>query len=349
MKLTDGMKGLFFGAAVFALAAGAGARQVPAFPDDVREGLRTMEENVYGRRPDMSGFTPRVEVIESRRSVGLPSLRKRLRMNTMTPLGERTFEAMAYFPVEAKGRVPVFVYISYGVDDHFTGRWPVKELIQRGCATASFSYWDVLPDQAESLAGISRGTNDWGAISTWALAASRVVDYLVTEAQVDTNCIAVVGHSRLGKTALWTGATDPRITLTCVNDSGCLGARLSTCNLEGGETIRDITRSFWYWFAPRCKEFVDKDAALPFDQHWVMAAVAPRLLAIGSADGDAWACPSAEFAGYEVMRDYYARIGAGANVDYHVRKGSHNLLAEDWHAYIDFAIRRGWPIRNLDK
>lgn len=137
---------------------------------------------------------------------------------------------------------------------------------------------------------------------TWALAASRVADWLETEPLADTNRLAVIGLSRLGKTALWAGATDTRFSMVCPNCSGLFGARMATRNL-GGETIDQITSKFPHWFAPQCREkWCGKDWELPFDQHWLLGAIAPRLLAVGSADLDWWACPSAEFCSWECSR-----------------------------------------------
>ncbi len=336
--------------------------KLPEVPANVEDGLKFMAENVYGVRPDLSNFKPRMNVTpmencRARDAMGKQNFTYRhkfIKLNTMTPVGEKEFTTLAYFPMDAKGPVPLFIYISFEPDELWNGRFPVREILKRGSAAAIFFYEDVMPDRWEEIQSIKdRAPNAWGTISAWALAASRVVDWAVADKDVDSQHIAIVGHSRLGKTALWTGANDKRIALTCVNNSGCFGARLHACNLEidaphmiGGETIATITSWVGYWFAPNAKKFVGKEQELPFDQHWVTAAVAPRLLAIASADLDTWACPSGEFANFEVTKNYYHSKGAPKNVHYHLRHGEHALSLYDWNEYMDFAASRGWPLKS---
>lgn len=335
--------------------------KLPPIKDNAAEGLAYMAENIYGVRPDLSNFKPRMDVgkIEDGRArdamgkLVFTYRHKTVKLNTMTPMGEKEFTTLVYFPKDAKGPRPLFLYISFEPDELWNGRFPVQEILKRGSAAAIFFYEDVMPDRWDEIQSIKdRAPNAWGTISAWSLAASRVVDWAVQDKDVDSRYIAVVGHSRLGKTALWTGANDSRIALTCVNDSGCFGARLHACNLEvdaprmiGCETIETITSWVGYWFAPNARKFAGQEENLPFDQHWVTAAVAPRLLAIASADLDTWACPSGEFANFEVTKGYYASKGVAENVHYHVRHGEHALSLFDWTEYMDFAKSRGWPIK----
>lgn len=327
----------------FAAVRDAGAFvRIPAQNPDIEAGLRTMAENVYGVRPEFPDFSPKAEVVKTEPLAGGRGTKKTVRLNTMTPLGEKAFEAQVFLP-KRDGKAPAFVNLVFGWNDLGNGRCPTELILARGCAVAAINYNDVLRDDRDVLKGVKRPENGWGAISAWALAASRMADWLVTEPSVDASRLAVIGHSRLGKTAIWAGANDRRFALTCSNDSGCFGARLTSCNVRG-ETVERINSYFPHWFAPKCATFGGKDDSLPFDQHWVMAAVAPRLLAIGSADGDWWACPSGELAGYEVTKQVYEAKGAAENIDYHVRHGKHDITAEDWNAYMDFAARRGWQV-----
>lgn len=83
-----------------------------------------------------------------------------------------------------------------------------------------------------------------------------------------------------------------------------------------------------------------RDAELPFDQHWLIAAIAPRLIVVGSAENDHWACPSGEHAGLDLARPAW-----GVRQDcchYHIRPGEHDILACDWLDYMDFAKTHGW-------
>ena len=333
------------------------------------EVLDYFAENVYGRRPDLSSFKKTCSVFDRGLDAAHNALRKDIALNVMTPLGETNFTAVLMLPQTAEAkRVPCFVYIAFArPDDVLTMspkrdvkpyRWPVSEIVAHGYATAAFYYRDVFPDKEEGIRAWGRlpdrSPTAWGGISVWALATSRVMDYLVTDPFVDASKVAVVGHSRLGKTALWAAATDWRFAYAVVNGSGCLGARVSTRNIadaeprewsnrsiNGGETIEYITRTFPHWFAPKCRtQFAGKDADLPFDQHWLIAAIAPRLVAVGSAENDHWACPSGEHAGLDLARPAW-----GAAQDcchYHVRPGGHDLLVCDWRDYMDFAKKHGW-------
>ena len=314
--------------------------------------IKVFEENVYGVRPKFDGFVPKAEVVQVERIAEAGAIRKTVAINTMTPIGEATFKATAYFP-EGKGAVPVFVMPGFHqsireFDLAWKGkmsRWPVNLVLSNGFGTVTFDYNDVLKDDAHVLDGIERAPNAWGAISTWALAVSRVADWLETEPLADKSRLAVVGLSRLGKTTLGAGATDTRFAMVCPTCSGLFGARMTTRNL-GGETIDQITAKFPHWFTPQCRtKWCGKDWELPFDQHWLLGAVAPRLLAVGSAEDDWWACPSAEFCSWECSRGRFQELKCIGNTTYHVRHGGHGLTPVDWEEYIDFAKKHGWAER----
>ena len=313
---------------------------VPPIELDRAKALRFFAENVYGVRPEWKSER-HAEVVKTEHVDDLSATRKVIRLNTLTPLGEKTFEAVGYFPDGAR-RAPVFVYISFrSATETQNPRWPIGLILSRGAATVAFCYEDVVKDDAKVLDGVERADNAWGAISAWSLAASRVIDYLVADGDVDPAKIAVVGHSRLGKTAIWTGANDERVAMTVSNDSGCFGARLHSRNICG-ETINQITARFPHWFAPNARKLycgMDEKGTLPFDQHWLLAAVSPRLLAVGSAADDWWACPSGEMACWEYARHVWKDQ---TSTEYHVRPGKHELNSVDWTEYLDFAARKGW-------
>lgn len=313
---------------------------VPPIELDRAKALRFFAENVYGVRPEWKAERSS-EVVKEEDVPALAAVRKVVRVETMTPLGPKAFDAVGYFP-RKPGPVPVFVYISFrAATETENPRWPIGLILSRGAATFAFCYEDVLKDDAKVLDGVERADNAWGAISTWSLAASRLIDYLVTDPRVDAAKIAVVGHSRLGKTAVWTGANDTRVAMTVSNDSGCFGVRLHARNICG-ETIDQITAKFPHWFAPNARKLykgMDEKGTLPFDQHSLLAAVSPRLLAVGSAADDWWACPSGEMAGWEYARHVWKDQ---TSADYHVRPGKHDINSVDWNAYLDFAARKGW-------
>ena len=327
----------------FGIGVGAGVGIVPPLNTNRAEVLEFFAENVYGVRPDLSGFKPTCEVVESVSDAALKAKRLTVKLNVMTPVGERTFPVYAYVPASRK-RVPVFVYISFNDPLKFdpkdggpTLRWDVKDILAAGYATAAFCYENVFRDTNDEFKGAKRPENGWGAISCWALAASRVMDWLEGEDWADASKVAVVGHSRLGKTALWTAANDTRFAMCVPNCSGCLGARVSTA--WTGETFEQITTKFPHWFAPKCRQFVGKDKDLPFGQHWLLAMVAPRLLVIGSAEDDWWACPGGELLGWTLSSEAWKDA---SRTRYHIRKGGHDLRPEDWAFYLDFVKSHGW-------
>lgn len=249
---------------------------------------------------------------------------------------------------------------SRGTSSH---RWPVGQLVARGYGMATAYCGDVFPDRADGraasvLPGLGRPAEDPlppdepGAIATWAWQLSRILDWLVTLPEVDPGKVIVVGHSRLGKTALWAGACDERFAMVVSNESGCGGAALSRRNF--GETIDVITTRFPHWFCPAFGTYANRETELPCDQHTLLAMVAPRPLAVASASEDRWADPRGEFLSAVAAEPVWKLFGVeglstrewpavdtpvGDRIVYHVRSGRHDLLAYDWHRFADLADR----------
>lgn len=242
--------------------------------------------------------------------------------------------------------------------------WPIETILRRGYGFATMYYGDVEPDfdggWRDGLRGAvaRRGTNhvfqpgEWGAIGAWAWGLSRAVDYLRTDAGVDGRRIAVIGHSRLGKTALWAGAQDERIALVIANESGEGGAALA--RRWFGETVLRINTSFPHWFCGNFKSYNTNVASLPVDQHELIALCAPRPVYVGSAEDDRWADPRGEFLSLVAAEPVYALYGmkgvgrtdlppvntsVGDTLGYHVRTGPHALTVIDWDHYLNFADR----------
>ena len=261
-----------------------------------------------------------------------------------------------------------------GVDDNhakvssrgtLASRWPVKLLHDRGYATATAYCGDVFPDHADGrkasvLPSLGYAVGDErmvsgdepGAISTWAWQLSRILDWLVTLPEIDPTRVIVVGHSRLGKTALWAGAGDERFAMVVSNESGCGGAALERRNY--GETVKRITTSFPHWFAPTFATYADRETELPIDQHVVLAMTAPRPLYVSSAVEDRWADPRGEFLAAVAagpVWELFGKVGLGtdtypavdtaigSSIGYHVRSGPHDITAIDWGHFADFATR----------
>ena len=215
-------------------------------------------------------------------------------------------------------------------------RWPIESIVTRGYAVCTLAYGDVEPDVAETAhtQGVHRllgKTREYGSIAAWAWALSRVADALSQEPWVDR--FAVVGHSRLGKAALWAGANDPRFGLVISNNSGAAGAALS--RRDFGETIADLTKNFPHWFVPRFATYAGREGELPIDQHQLLALMAGRSVYVASAESDLWADPEGERLAVEAARPVFNLVGGA--IGYHRRPGMHNVTPYDWERFMDFA------------
>ena len=211
------------------------------------------------------------------------------------------------------------------------------EVVRRGNILAQFNRVEIAPDMAEVDAAP-------GALAAWAWGYHRCVDVLVEMDFVDAAHIAITGHSRGGKTTLLAGATDERIALTCANDSGCGGAGSHILQGPKCERLEDILRGFPHWFGPRLKEFVNREAELPFDQHFLEALIAPRALLTTEALGDFWANPMGTRQIHVAAREVYRFLGADERKGIWYREGGHEHGMADWRAFLDFV---DWQFRGV--
>ncbi|MSU25045.1 MAG: acetylxylan esterase [Opitutus sp.] len=249
-------------------------------------------------------------------------------------------------------------------------KWQIETVIARGYATATAWYHDLCPDRGDGLkenvpallatgGAEERAGDAWGAIGVWAWGLSRALDVIASDAEFDARRVAVHGHSRLGKAAVWAAAQDERFALLVSNESGCGGAALS--QRIYGETVGLINARFPHWFAKNFRRYNDHEAALPFDQHELLALVAPRPLYVASAEGDQWSDPKGEFLGAKGAEPVYQLFGlqglgvgamprvgtpvAGDAIGYHNRTGKHDVTDEDWGRVLDFADTRLKPVK----
>lgn len=330
--------------------------------------LELFRRHVYGRSPGRPERL-RFELLEenARAMDGAATLR-RVAVISGQADREHRFELTLFLPNARRGRAPVLLLLNNrparntdATRQQRSGFWPAEEIVARGYGIAALQVADLAPDDPqrfregairlfEGEGTGSRPDDAWGALAAWAWGASRVMDYLETDPRVDATRIAVVGHSRGGKAALWAGAQDERFAVVVSNESGEGGASLGRRHF--GETIARITESFPHWFAGRYRTFGAREATLPVDQHMLLALVAPRALYVASADEDLWSDPRGEFLSLAHASPVYALWGEApiaaddmppldrplvvGRRGYHVRRGAHDLTTYDWARFVDF-------------
>jgi len=243
-------------------------------------------------------------------------------------------------------------------------RWPVDAIIARGYALATVYSGDIDPDFDDGFRnGVHALFDDadftvpaderWGTIAAWAWGLSRILDYMIAaEPAIDATRVVAIGHSRLGKTALWAAASDTRFAAAISNNSGCAGAALHRRRF--GERLIHLNTNFPHWLNGRAKAYNEREAQMPVDQHMLLSLIAPRPLYVASAAEDLWADPRGEFLALRHAAPVYELLGGGplasevmpdvggaivGRMSYHLRPGVHDLLPQDWQHFLDFAER----------
>jgi hypothetical protein len=218
------------------------------------EVLELFRQHVYGRVPT-TPYEKRFEILEEDPGAieGAATFKK---VRVTIARGERSLSihVLLFIPNGAPKPIPAFLLIcNRGLENLDPTRqkrsefWPVEEAVARGYAMAAFHNAEVDPDAHDGfqdgihgLLDEARPPDAWGTIAAWAWGASRVMDYLETDTALARDRIAVIGHSRGGKTALWAAAEDERFALAVSNESGCTGAALSRRRFEGKESVARI-------------------------------------------------------------------------------------------------------------
>lgn len=330
----------------------------PLLPKEISPEILQREE--YGflpEKPDALSFTAEENLIP-RFCAGNAELH-RITVSFTVRGKPFAFPFSAVLPTDGK-RHPFFIHINFrdAVPDRYM---PTEELVDNGFAVLSFCYQDVASDDGDFTTGLAglllengkRGPSDPGKIALWAWAAHRVMDWAETRPDaLDLTQSVVCGHSRLGKTALLAAATDPRFAFAYSNDSGCSGAALARGTR--GETVRDICQKFPYWFCENYLQYVDNEGSMPFDQHDLIAAIAPRRVLIGSAAEDYWADPLSEQLACAAASPAFDRgldcpdrpalageAFLSGDVGYHLRHGRHYFSRADWHQLMRFVKLHG--------
>lgn len=265
-------------------------------------------------------------------------------------------------------KCPIFIYLNFrpNIPDRYL---PVEEIVDNGFGIFTVCYQDITSDNRDfsnGLAGLFengvREDNSTGKLMYWAYMASRMMDYLQTRSELNSEAVGIVGHSRLGKTALLAGALDERFSFVCANDSGCSGAALSRGYCVGAERIEDIYKKFDYWFCPNYAKYIANEQNMPFDQHCLLALLAPRAVYIGGAIEDVWADNDNQFlscvAATEVWKLYGKKglissdrlpvcgdIFTDGEVGFHLRSGKHYHSRTDWLIYMD-SVKKAFKLND---
>lgn len=281
---------------------------------------------------------------------------------------EFSFPLTLFIPNDRRDKAPLFLLLNHRDSENtdpsrkvISDFWPVEYVIGRGYAIAAINIArDVDPDRPEAETGIRKfyqqhypdpGNLTWGTISAWAWSGFRAIDYFETDPDINSEQIAVIGHSRGGKTALWAGAQDKRIALTCSNDAGEGGPALSHRLL--GEYVSNLNSNFPHWFTDNYNAYSGKELSMPFDQHMAVALCAPRGYHGGDATEDLWADPRGSwlslleaskvwemYGNVKPMKEKMPLVNdlmVNGPIAYHMREGGHNLNLFDWKLYLDHA------------
>jgi hypothetical protein len=341
-----------------------------------------IEREMFGQAPRFEGAISfsegieKFEILEGKAVVSQPVL----------DLAGKKLQLLVILPRDSEEKVPAFIGYNFNgnhtvLDDKrvslargwvgrgkenkaqesdrgsSASRWSVKQMIDSGFGLVTLYYGDVDPDFHDEFKngifekyGVPK-PHEWGSIGAWAWSLSRVLDFLEqNDRGIDPKHVAVFGHSRLGKTSLWAGASDERFALVISNDSGCGGAALS--KRAYGETVWRINNSFPHWFCGNFMKYGNNEAEMPFDSHMLIALMAPRPVYVASAEKDRWADPHGEFLACVGADPVYRLLGTEGlpskefpkvnepvqgRIGYHIRTGSHDVTDYDWEQYIKFA------------
>jgi hypothetical protein len=218
-------------------------------------------------------------------------------------------------------------------------RWPIEQILRSGFGFATFYYGDVEADHENGWREGLRGKleksspESWGAISAWAWGLIKVHDYLKCQDSFEVGEVTVIGHSRLGKAALWAGANDTRFARVIANNAGAGAVSLARRNF--GESIEALNERFPHWYCENFKKYNNNPDQLPVDMHQLLALIAPRALYLASASEDLWADPKGELESLKAAKPVFNLLG-GSEIGYHLRQGGHDLTYEDWNLYLEF-------------
>jgi len=331
---------------------------------------------IYGRVPEpQSPVKMEFEVKKTDpQFMGGKATRKDVLIRFANEQGQAEMLILVFVPNQATGPVPAFMKHSFNdtksrdfeAHPQQSGRlrngWPLGEFFDRGYAFVAVYQQDLVGhNEVEFLNGIHRlfyrkgqsfpKAHEWGVLSAVAWGAMRAMDYLQTDGDVDATRVAIMGHSKMGKAALWTAAQDERFALAISAQSGCAGAAL--WRRRSGETLEKMVTRFPYWLCRNAWKFVNQEDDLPVDQHMLLACIAPRPVYVHSGVKDTWADGRGEYLSAYHAGAVYRLLGKkgltseslppvgeaiiASDVGYHMRQGGHSIEMYDWQRFLDFA------------
>lgn len=328
--------------------------------------LRLFEDNIYGQMPRNFSQMKYSVTSENAHSMNGKAKLKEVLIEVFNNSKSVKIHLALFVPNNAKTPVPAFLLINNrGKENTDLTRnvksefWPAEMLVDSGYAIAAFHVSDLAPDdKVNYVKGVldlypAQLTADNGmkAVGAWAWGASRVMDYIEKDKDIEAKKVAIIGHSRGGKASLWAAAEDQRFAICVSNCSGNTGAALA--RRQFGERVHNINTAFPHWFNNNYKKYNYNENALPVDQHMLVAMIAPRPIYVTNASEDLWADPKGTFLSCKYAEKVYRLYGLTSNLPaeppginqpiiqspmgYHIRKGEHNLTAYDWNNFIQFA------------
>ena len=332
--------------------------------------LDLFQREMYGEMPP--SLPVFLKTVEEGPALDGAALRKQVRMTFREDGSGPHIDWMLLYPSQATGPVPAVIMLNYYGNDQVLDykRFPVpaKDILGRGYAYVTACYEDVSPDPeelqenpAEQLAQARTNMYSlWkpdcttGSLMAWAWALCRGMDLLEKDAAIDASRVLLTGSSRLGKAALLAGAYDPRFAVVVPNQTGGGGVPLAKRNF--GEYVNSEVETYGYWWCRSFARYAEKEKDLPFDQHMLLACIAPRPLLVEGytnpwfdARGEFLALKAASpvwsFLGYEGLPDVdfphsYETQAIGPVLGYVKRKGEHGIDATDWKWMLDFADKQ---------
>jgi len=353
--------------------------------------LELFAKNMFGRSPQPPRSIKYDVFDTDKKALGGKALRKQVTIYFSSKPDGPKEDLLIYLPVNATKPVPVILSLSFSgnqtashepqiklaqvwdpkthekqpAPEQSRGREQetVEKVLARGYGYATIYYQDIEPDfkggDAYGIRSLFRvgqtepPVDSWGSIGAWSYGLSRALDYLEKDKDVDAKRVAILGHSRLGKTVLWAGAMDQRFAMVLSSCSGEGGASLARRNY--GETISNLTSVFPYWFCNNFQKYSGHADQLPVDTHELIALIAPRPVYITAGETDRWADPKGEFLACVAAAPVYRLLGAGGfeadqmpqldqpithTIAYHIHKGGHAVTAFDWDQFLNFADLR---------